>query len=243
MKPDLIDTKNMIRAVALDDEPLPLEVIDRFCKEFDFLRLEGTFTQTRAARRYLEDHSIDLLFLDIQMPSMSGIHFYKSLKYAPMVIFTTAYSEYAVDGFDLNAVDYLLKPYDFERFSKAVEKARDYGRIASLSSSSEKSEKFLVVRSEYSLVKINIENIVFVEGLADYLRLHLKVGKSVVTRMTLKDMESELPDDFMRVHRSFIVSVKGIISVRHHMVRIANRDIPIGKTYRKIFYKKFKEVL
>lgn len=229
----------MIRAIAVDDEPLPLDVIDHFCDRFDFLNLECKFTQTRAAIRYLNENPVDLLFLDIQMPAISGIDFYKSLNYSPMVIFTTAHSKYAIEGFDLNAVDYLLKPYDFDRFTKAVEKARDFYKIIHDLPDVKKKQKSIMVRSEYSLVKIVIDDILYVEGLADYMRIHLKNNKSVVIRRTMKEMAGELPENFIRVHRSYIVSKDAISSVRNQNIFISDHIIPIGKTYKEAFFKTF----
>ena len=229
----------MIKAIAIDDEPLALEVLESYCESADFITLEKTFTQTGEARSYLQKYPVDLLFLDIHMPSISGIDFYKGIEQDTMVIFTTAHSQYAVEGFELSAIDYLLKPYSEERFMVAATKAHDFYNY--LHQKDTARSNYIFIRAEYSLLKILIADILFVEGLADYLKIHLQNGKMIVTRMTMKTMLPKLPaNEFIRVHRSFIVPFKLIESVRNKTIVLAGKSIPIGASYEKEFFKAFK---
>ncbi len=228
----------MIKTIAIDDEPLPLEILEGYCQDVDFLKLEKTFTQTVEAKKYLQKFPVDLLFLDIHMPSVSGIDFYKGLQQETMVIFTTAHSQYALEGFNLNAVDYLLKPYSKERFMVAVNKANDF--YSFLHNKTPQKSNHIFIRSEYSLLKIALDEILYIEGLADYLKIHLPGGKPVITRMTMKSILEKLPSDFIRVHRSFIVPKSRIESVRNKNITFRGVQIPIGASYLEDFEKAFR---
>lgn len=230
----------MIQAIAIDDEPLALEILENFCAQSSLVKLQKTFTQTDKARKYLESFPVDLIFLDINMPAISGINFYKGLKTETMVIFTTAHPQYAVEGFELSAVDYLLKPYSIERFALAVQKAYDYFNFLHHKSTTESNHIF--VRSEYSLIKIQLSDILCIEGLADYLKLHLDSGKTIITRMTMKSLIEKLSgNEFVRVHRSFIIPLNRIESVRNKNIYITgHREIPIGQRYEESFFKVFR---
>ncbi len=228
----------MIKAIAIDDELLALKVIENFCGKVDFIDLEKTFNKPKEALKYLEEYPVDLLFLDINMPSMTGIELFRKITQNSMVIFTTAYSEYAVEGFNLNAIDYLLKPFTFERFLQGANKANEYFKNQQPS----ESEKalFLYVRADYRLHKIALSDILFIEGLDDYLKIHIQNSKSIVARMTMKAMLEKLPaKDFIRVHRSFIVPFSRIENVRNKMIAIDNEEIPIGVSYEKTFFENF----
>jgi DNA-binding LytR/AlgR family response regulator len=226
----------MIKAIAIDDELPALKVIEHFCGQLDCIDLLKTFTKPGEALKYAEKFPVDLLFLDINMPSVSGIDFYKSLQQQTMVIFTTAYSEYAVEGFNLDAIDYLLKPFTFERFQRAVHKAREqYQRHGP-----DAGQQYLFLRVDYSLLKIAIADILFIEGLDDYLRIHLHQQKPVVVRMTMKALLEKLPAQlFIRVHRSFIVPFARIEAVRNKTITIAGTEIPIGSSYEEAFFSVF----
>ncbi len=188
----------------------------------------------------MQKFPVDLLFLDIQMPSLSGLEFYKQVKQDTMVIFTTAHSEYAVEGFNLSAMDYLLKPFTLERFLQALNKSRDYYNY--LRKSDTTAQQYLYIRADYSLVKIFIPDIVFIEGLDDYLKIHLEGKKDIVARMTMKNLLEKLPSkEFVRVHRSFIVPFKRIETVRNKIISMAGEEIPIGNSYEEAFFKLFKE--
>lgn len=220
----------MITAIALDDEPLALQVIETFCNRLDTIELAAAFTDTTKAERYLAKYPVDLLFLDINMPSISGIDFYKIVPRQTLVIFTTAYSEYAVEGFNLSATDFLLKPIEFSRFEQALNKAIEF-RDMMQKSSAEPGHIF--IRADYSLVKISLDDILYIEGLDNYLKINLQGGqKPVVARMSMKSMADRLPEsNFVRVHRSFIVPIGKIDFVRNRSVHIGKTAIPIGTNY------------
>lgn len=226
----------MIKAIAIDDEPLAHKVLESFCKQTDFIRLEKMFTKPNDALKYLKKFPVDLLFVDIHMPGMTGINLVKALEQNTMVIFTTAFSEYAAVSYELNAIDYLLKPINLKRFMQAVNKSKEYFDF--IQKKSNAAEPYIFIRADLSLIKIALEDIVYVEGLADYLKIHLKDRKTVVARMPMKELMKKLPaDEFMRVHRSFIVPLGRIESVKGTTISIAGHQIPIGKTYIDQFFK------
>lgn len=226
----------MINCIAIDDEPLALTILEEFCSKVPFLQLHKTFTDTGEAAKYLRKFPVDLVFLDIQMPDMLGTEFYRTHASDKMVIFTTAYSEYAVEGFDLNAVDYLLKPIDFNRFLQAANKCLEYYNY--LHQSDNKEHQYLFVRSEYSLVKIAFSEILYIETLDDYLKIHLLNKKPVLTKMNLKNIMSKLnPAEFVRPHRSYIIPLSKIQSVRGKIINLQNTEIPIGVKFEEEFFK------
>ncbi|CAN5514197.1 LytTR family DNA-binding domain-containing protein [soil metagenome] len=238
----------MIRAIALDDEPPALRVLSHFCHQVDFIDLQKTFTRTDEALRHLEQFPTDLLFLDINMPSMSGIDFYRAttqqLSAQPlMVIFTTAYAEFAVEGFTLNAVDYLLKPFTFERFLQAVNKAEGFHQWQQRADKT--NETYLYVRADYKLYQIPLADILYVEGLDDYLKIHRQGDKPIVCRMTMKALLQQLPETgraterFIRVHRSYIVPLNRIEAVQNKTIQLGDREIPIGASYEADFFRQF----
>ncbi len=228
----------MITAIAIDDEPLALNVIRSLCDKHEGIHLQKTFTQPSEALRYLNKFPVDLLFCDIQMPSMTGISLVKSLRQNTMVIFTTAFSEYAVTSYELNAIDYLLKPINQKRFSQAVARAMDY--FDYIYKKNEGAEKNLFVRSGFSLVKVPLADIVYIEGLADYLKIHTTGRKPIVARMPMKDMMEKLSTrDFVRVHRSYILPFARIEAVRGTVIYMAGQEFPIGRTYAEEFFSRY----
>jgi DNA-binding LytR/AlgR family response regulator len=230
----------MIKAIAIDDEPPALKLVENFCGRTEEIQLEKTFTMPAEALKHLRRFPVDLIFLDIQMPSINGIDFYKTIKQDTMVIFTTAYSEYAVEGFNVSAVDYLLKPFTFKRFQQAVARAADYYHYKKQAGS--EIPKHLFIRADYSLVKIALTDIVYIEGLDDYLKIHLTAGHPVVARMTMKSMLEKLPDtDFVRVHRSYIIAFNRMESYRNKTITIAGQEIPTGSSYGENFLKYFNK--
>lgn len=224
----------MIKAIALDDEPLALSVLERFCEDCKQVELLKTFTRPDEALRYLKKFPVDLVFLDIQMPSVSGISFVQEIDSSVMIIFTTAYSQYAVEGFNLDAVDFLLKPFSKDRFNKTIEKVvRQFNLQLN---SGKKDSDFLFLRADYSLIKIKISDILYIEGLDDYLKIYLPNQRPVVARFTMKGILNKLPSsDFIRIHRSFIIPFSKIKSVQKKYVNIGERMIPIGLSYQKTF--------
>lgn len=230
----------MIKAIAIDDEPLALNVIEAFCKELDFIDLQKTFTKPHDGLKHLKKFSVDLLFLDINMPPISGIELYKSIQQETMVIFTTAHREYAVESYELNAIDFLLKPFEKERFIKAVNRAKEFYNFRT--QKEEIKNQFLFVRADYSLIKIAIADILFIEGLDDYIKIILPDQKPIVTRMTMKTILEKLPaKEFIRVHRSFIIPFSKIQNVRNKNISVSGIEIPIGSSYEEEFMKIFKE--
>lgn len=224
----------MIRAIALDDEPLALKVIENFCQRVDYVQLEKTFTKTAEAHRHFRKQPVDLIFLDIQMPTQNGMEFYADIEQHTLVIFTTAFSEYAVEGFNVNATDYLLKPFSFDRFLQAVEKAKTVYETRNQIANTE--AQYLFIRADYSLHKILISDILFIEGLDDYLKIHILNQKTIVARMTLKSMLEKLPaSEFLRVHRSFIIPISRVDKVRNKIIYIGEEAIPVSASYEAAF--------
>jgi DNA-binding LytR/AlgR family response regulator len=236
--PDQPARTAVIRAIAIDDEPPALKVVENFCSKVDFIKLEKTFTSANEALKHLRKFPVDLVFLDIQMPSITGIELAKQIEQDTMVIFTTAYSEYAVDGFNLNAVDYLLKPFTFERFQQAAQKVKD---IHGLSNQKESAQPFILLRADYSLVKVMFSDILLIEGLDDYLKIQLVGRKPLVVRMTMKSIMEKLPEkEFIRVHRSFIVPFSKIEQVRNKMINLPGFEVPVGSSYEESFFAIYK---
>lgn len=219
-----------MHAIALDDEPPALKVLEHFCSDLEKLSLERVFTGPGEAMKYLRRYPVDLLFLDIEMPALSGVDFCKMVPPQCMVIFVTAHSQYAVDGFDLNAVDYLLKPYTQERFMQAIQKAHDYYLF--LKQSGQKQQQYLFIRADYQLQKIALGDIVCIEGLDDYVKICLQDQRTVVSRITMKAMEEKLPlHSFVRIHRSFILPLSRIEGIRNKVISAAGREFPVGSSY------------
>lgn len=218
----------MIKAIAIDDEFPALKIVEKFCKDSEKIELLKVFNKPNEAKDYLKENKVDLIFLDINMPSISGIELYKDIENPPLVIFTTAYSEYAIDGFNLNAVDYLLKPFTYERFIIAINKA-----ITFLKSSVKISENtHLSIRADYALHKIPFDTILYFEGYDDYVKIHIVDQKTIVARVTMKSIMEKLDEDkFIRVHRSYIVSLDKIKSIKSKSLFIDSAEIPVSNSY------------
>lgn len=226
----------MIRAIAIDDEPLALQIISHFCDQIDFISLEKTFTVQSEAIKHLKKFPVDLLFLDIQMPNKNGIDFYKLLENDVMVIFTTAHSEYAVEGFNVNATDYLLKPFSIERFQIAVQKARNEFQFRN----NTEVQTHFMIRADYKLHRIEFEDIVLFEGLDDYVQIHLKNKTKIVARLSMKSVLEKLPENkFVRVHRSFIIPINKVKSIQNRVINVDDFSVPIGETYKDEVTKLF----
>ena len=226
----------MISCVAIDDEPLALVVLQDYIGKVPTLELKRSFTDAFAALDFLKREDVSLVFLDIRMPQITGIQLLKSLPKPPLVIFTTAYSTYAVEGFNLDAIDFLLKPFEFDRFLKAVNKASEYLNYKDKPYISE-SYGFIFVKSDYQIVKINTDDIRFIEGMDDYVKIFTN-EKMVLTNIPMKEILKKLPQSkFVRVHRSFIVPLNRIESVRNKRIKIDDKIIPVGDSYAEGFYK------
>ncbi len=223
--------------MAIDDEQLALDLISDNIRKVPFLHLEGLCHNAIEAFTTLQQKQVDLIFLDIQMPAISGLQFLKTLVNRPAVIITSAYAKYALDGFDLDVIDYLLKPYSFERFLKAVSKVADHLAVKGLTETGHPvnaglPQTYIFVKSDYRLVRINFDDILYIEGLKDYVKFFLP-DRTVVTQMSIKSLEEKLPSrQFIRIHRSFIVAFNKIESIRKQSITLANREIPVGDQYR-----------
>ena len=235
-----------VKALIIDDEPLAQNVIQQYAKKLPELIIAGTCNDAICAHKFLQEKPVDLLFLDINMPKLSGISFLKNLKNPPLVIFTTAYSEYALEGFELNAIDYLKKPFSFDRFCKAYFRAEELLLLKQSSQADNKKESendFLFIKANKKMVKIKFSDIYFIEGLGDYIKLHLK-DKKLVTNLSMKKIHSLLPQkDFYRTHKSFIISLDKIDAVEGNMTLINSNKLPIGNSYRQEFMKFVKNYL
>lgn len=220
-----------LRCVAVDDEPLALRIITQYVSRFPALELVETFEDSIAASEYLKSSPCDILFVDINMPDITGIDLVRSLDPKPVVIFTTAYRNFAFEGFELDALGYLLKPIQFERFSKAVRKAMEY--LESKQVPKEEADDSLYVHSEYRLVKIPLRDIEYIESLEDYIRIHRQGDRPVMTLMTMKKVLEKLPEDrFRRIHRSYIIPIQQIQAIVHRKVKLlSGRELPISDTY------------
>lgn len=226
-----------MRCIAIDDEPLALQLITQYASRISFLSLDKTFTNPDEAINWLEHNPVDVLFLDIQMPDINGLQFYRSLNKKPPVIFTTAYSEFAVEGFNVDAIDYLVKPFEYDRFLKAVYKAREY---VDFLTNQELQMASIFIKVDYQLMKINLKDIELIEGLDDYIRIHTK-PKPILTLMTLKSLQEKLPShEFVRIHRSYIVPVSKIESFGKSKVKIGGKEIPVGSSYGEAYQQVLK---
>lgn len=234
----------MLKAIIVDDEPLALDILETFIQRIPgTIELIAKCSNALEAKEVLETQSVDLMFLDIQMPQLTGVDFLRSLQNPPMVIFTTAYSEYALDGFELNAVDYLLKPISFERFMKSVNRAQELHDlnhqkdIIPTTDEIETGSDFIFVKSDKKLVKVKYDDIIYIEGLKDYVIIRMEVGR-VITLQTMKSLDSKLPSKiFKRIHRSYIVNMDRINAVMGNMIEVTEKNetkhLPIGKNYRE----------
>lgn len=225
-----------INCIIVEDEPLALERTKEFALKVPYLNLLETFDNGIEAIGFLKEQDVELLFLDIQMDDFSGIQLLESIQKKPEVIITTAFDKYALKGFELNVSDYLLKPFGFERFLQACE--RVYGNLASQTFKEKKS--YLFIKTEYRLEKVEFKDILFIEGMRDYRRIHL-LDKRIMTLQSFKDLELELPRNlFVRVHKSYIVSLNKIESIERNRIKIRKELIPISETFKEQFYKTIK---
>jgi DNA-binding LytR/AlgR family response regulator len=233
---------SVLNCIAIDDEPSALKIIREYCSRIQSVNLIGTFTNPYEAIYTLNNNQVDLVFLDIVMPQISGPEFLKTLYNTPMVIFATAYKEYAFEGFENDAVDYLVKPFAFDRFLKAVNKAFQLLRFKNpVTLSNEESPAithgFLMVKVEYTTIRVNLNDILYIEGLKDYVKIHTE-GKHILTKTTMKNIIEKLPSDsFLRVHKSYIISLDKIDMIENSRIVIGNQRIPIGESYRSSFYE------
>jgi len=221
----------MIRCIVVDDTPLAVEKLEAFIAQVPLLHHLQSFNNGIEAVVYMKSNPVDLVFLDIQMEQFTGLQFIEALQYRPKIVIVSAYNEYAVQGFDHNVTDYLLKPYSFERFLKAVDKALAEMQIKS-------AKNYLFVKTEYRMERVDFSDILFIEGQGAYLRIVTRQAK-IMTIQNFQSMEQVLPsDNFLRVHKSYIVAMDKIESIERNVILIAGQRIPVGKNYQNEFYRR-----
>lgn len=221
----------ILKCVAIDDEPLALQLIETYAKRIPSLQLVETFEDALSGIEYLNKHPVDILFLDINMPDISGIDLARAIRSKPLIIFTTAYRQFAFEGFQLEAVDYLLKPIEFDHFSRAFYKALDYRKMKEASAANQ-DEAFIYVYSEYKQVKVLLKDIEYIESMEDYIKIYTGTAKPVLTLMTLKKILDILPEKrFIRIHRSYIVQVSKIKAILHKKLQMETILLPVGDSY------------
>ena len=230
----------MIRCLAIDDEPLALQQLTTYIQKIPFLELAAQCQSALEARKFLEQDTVDAIFCDINMPDLNGMDFIKSLQAPPLIVFTTAYSEYAVEGFKVNAVDYLLKPFGLDDFRRAANRIKE--RQESVSTNIQHpipntQPASLFVKTDYRMVKINIPDIRYIEGMSEYLKIYLEgEDKPIITLLSMKKIETRLPENFMRIHRSYIVNLHKIQEVnKNRIIMDAETFLPIGDMYKESF--------
>ncbi len=230
-----------ISCIAVDDEPMALNLVESYIEKTPFLELKTKCSSAIEAMQYIKEHPVDLLFLDIQMPDLTGIEFSKLLPKETRIIFTTAFDQYALEGFKVEAIDYLLKPFDYAEFLTAANKAQKWFELVKGKANKPEiisSEKeFLFVKSEYKQLRIKLDDVLYFESLKDYIKIWLKnETKPILTLMSLKSLEQELPEtQFMRVHRSFIVSLKNIDVIERSQIIINKQRITVSEQYKPKF--------
>lgn len=224
----------MLKCLAIDDEPLALELLEDNISKVSYLQLAAGCSNPLQAMQFLQHEQVDLIFLDIQMPGLTGLQFIQTLQQKPMFILITAYEKYALEGYNLDVVDYLVKPVALERFIKACNKAWELHQLKTKKFSAGEQPAYFFINADYSLIKIVFADIMWIEGLKDYLKIHLKsTSKPLVARITMKSIEEQLPANmFTRVQKSFIVSNEHITSVRKNSVFINEVEIPVGDNYK-----------
>jgi DNA-binding LytR/AlgR family response regulator len=234
----------MIKVLAIDDEPLALQQLVSYIQKVSFLQLVGQCQSALEAKEFLNREPVDAVFCDINMPDLNGMDFVKSLAAPPLIVFTTAYSEYAVEGFKVNAVDYLLKPFGLDDFRRAANRLKERLEtspvavpVAEMPQSNAEDDDTIFIKTDYKVVKIAISDIRYIEGMSEYLKIHLEgQPKPLVTLLSMKKMEEYLPPSFMRIHRSYIVNLKRIQEVnKNRVIMDADTYLPIGDNYKEAF--------
>jgi DNA-binding LytR/AlgR family response regulator len=231
----------MLHCIAVDDEPFALEILRDYAERVPFLKLEATYTDPLEAMTVIHRIHPDLLFLDVQMPEFSGIRIAEIVKRPTYIIFTTAYSQYAVEGFNLNALDYLLKPYSFERFLKAVVKAEEIIQLQKQQISPQPENEYIIVKAGYQNLKIFLADIQYIEAMDNYVRIFTPL-KTYTTLLSMKSIAEMLPvNQFVRIHKSFIISIPKVNTFTREMVAIGKKKIPVGRAYSSFFIATMKQ--
>lgn len=232
----------ILSCVIVDDEPLSQDVLKKFIGDAPLLSLSGVCSDALEAYRFLQENPVDLMFLDINMPKLSGINFVRSLERPPMIIFTTAYAQYALEGFELDAVDYLLKPISFDRFLRAANKAHEYSKamhFTDRASIKDRENEYLMIRADKKIYRIDVSEIQYIQSIGDYVKVVTK-EKTILAPEILRNMEDYLKGSCIRVHKSYLVATHAIKYVEGNQVRVMDQMIPLGQKYRESFLKRFK---
>ena len=240
-----ITLKTMIRCLAIDDEPLALRQLATYIKKIPFLELVEACQSALDARKIMEEEMIDAIFVDINMPDLNGMDFVKSLAAPPLIVFTTAYSEYAIDGFKVDAIDYLLKPFGLDDLRRAANKVKKQYELLNMTptpplpaddDAPKAGDGVLFLKTEHRVVRVDIDKIKYIEGMSEYLKIHLEDSRPLVVLLSMKKIEERLPANFMRIHRSYIINLKQIREVnKNRVIMDADTYLPIGDLYREAF--------
>lgn len=221
-----------LSCIIVDDEPVARKILHEFVEQLPFMHLLGKFENAAKAETFLRNNDVDIMFLDIEMPKISGLQLLKSIDKHPLVIITTAFPQYALEGYELEVIDYLLKPIAFNRFMKAVQKAKEYKQMQQATSTSQAASSYLFVKSDKRIEKIELSDILYAETLGNYISIHLQ-DKKIVAYLTLKSLETQLPaNEFIKIHQSFLVNSSRICAIEGNEVKINNKSLPISRNYK-----------
>lgn len=224
-----------VKAIIVDDEPLARQVIVQYAMDIPNLEIVCACNNAIEANQMLRENEIDLMFLDVNMPKLSGLDFLKNLKNPPLVVLTTAYTDYALEGYELNILDYLKKPFSFDRFFKAFQKAEEHLALLNHRNEPKSNAEYMFIKANKKAVRVGFEDICFIEGLGDYIKIHLK-DTNLVTNLSMKKMEDLLPaNEFFRIHKSFIIRLDRIQSIEGNQVEIGKNKLPVGNNFRQAF--------
>lgn len=232
-----------INCLTVDDEPLALELVSGYVEKTPFLQLSGKCSSAQEALQRLQETPVDVIFLDVQMPDVTGITFTRALEKGPRIIFTTAFEQYALEGYKLDVLDYLLKPFSYEEFLKTAYKAKEYAELLEKAASHNRTttvhQDHLFVKAEYKLIRVNFNEILYIEGLKDYVKIYTTASdRPILSLLSLKSLEEKLSaHQFMRVHRSFIVSLSQVTTISNHRIIFGNQYIPVSTQYKDDFYQ------
>jgi len=231
----------ILKTLVIDDEPLAQNIIRKYAEDIKSIEIRGFCNHALEAMLILENQAIDLIFLDINMPKLSGIEFLKTLKNPPLIILTTAYTDYAMEGYELNVLDYLVKPFSFVRFLKAVQKAEQQIQLSKKTKEIEKPES-IFIKSNKKSYQVRFIDIVYIEGLGDYIKIYTE-KTHLITNLTMKKMEELLPEnEFYRIHKSYIVNLKKIVAIEGNMVELSNVKLTIGSNFRTDFFNRISNL-
>jgi DNA-binding LytR/AlgR family response regulator len=231
-----------LSCIIVDDEPIARKILQEFVERVPFMDLHGKFENAMKAKAYLQNNETDIIFLDIEMPKVSGLQFLQNTEIAPLVILTTAFPQYALEGYELDIIDYLLKPFAYSRFLKAVQKAKEYIELKNAISANLFSD-YIFVKSEKRIEKIEVKDILYAESLGNYVTIHID-NKKIIAYLTLKSLESQLPSsEFIKIHQSFLVACAKINSIEGNEIKLGNKSLPISRNYKDAVMKMVEQRL